>query len=94
MPCQTYEYKGEDENNKSTLSILWCNFSRWGAHENHYDLLYPIVEEERKQNTFNQTFNEKERENDCAGSYKANYIGRRSKGEAERGTNITTLNVS
>eukprot|EP00972_Heterocapsa_arctica_P096971 14306496-Heterocapsa_arctica.AAC.1 len=94
MPCQTYEYQGEDENSKSAINVLWCNFNRWGAQENHYDLLYPIIEREEKKNTFVQTFKEKEGELDGAGSYKANYVGRRIKGEAERGTNITTLNVS
>eukprot|EP00972_Heterocapsa_arctica_P041784 6159946-Heterocapsa_arctica.AAC.1 len=66
MPCQTYDYTGEDENNKNTLRVLWCNYSRWGAQANHYDLLYPIVEEEKKRNTFEQTFRQQEGEDDCA----------------------------
>eukprot|EP00972_Heterocapsa_arctica_P029996 4420578-Heterocapsa_arctica.AAC.1 len=49
---------------------------------------------EDKKTTFTQTFKDKKGDIEGAGSYKANYVGRRSKDEAERGTNITTLNVS
>eukprot|EP00972_Heterocapsa_arctica_P091029 13431109-Heterocapsa_arctica.AAC.1 len=77
MPCQTYEFQGEDENNKSTINVLWCNINRWGAQENHYDLLIPIVEEEERRNTFEQTYREKEQEHHSAEDYQANYIGRR-----------------
>eukprot|EP00972_Heterocapsa_arctica_P028748 4229232-Heterocapsa_arctica.AAC.1 len=79
MPCQTYEFQGDDENNKSIINELWCNINRWGAQENHYDLLIPIVEEEERQHTFEQTYREKEREHHSAEYYQANYIGRRSK---------------
>eukprot|EP00972_Heterocapsa_arctica_P020028 2956353-Heterocapsa_arctica.AAC.1 len=43
MPCQIYDFQGNDEiNNKTTISVLWRNINRWGAQENHYDLLIPI----------------------------------------------------
>eukprot|EP00972_Heterocapsa_arctica_P000988 138209-Heterocapsa_arctica.AAC.1 len=42
MPCQIYDFQGNDEINKNTISVLWCNINRWGAQENHYDLLIPI----------------------------------------------------
>eukprot|EP00972_Heterocapsa_arctica_P017352 2562204-Heterocapsa_arctica.AAC.1 len=80
MPCQIYDFKGNDEINKNTISVLWCNINRWGAQENHYDLLIPIIEEKQKHTNFEQTFLEKERDYDGARSYQANYVGRRSKG--------------
>eukprot|EP00972_Heterocapsa_arctica_P084605 12463042-Heterocapsa_arctica.AAC.1 len=56
MPCQTYEFKGEDKQNKSTISVLLCNINRWGAHENHYDLLILIKEEEQTNTTIEYIF--------------------------------------
>eukprot|EP00972_Heterocapsa_arctica_P098458 14528629-Heterocapsa_arctica.AAC.1 len=44
-PCQIYEFEGEDEQTKNTISLLWCNINRWGAQGNHYDLLIPLTEE-------------------------------------------------
>eukprot|EP00972_Heterocapsa_arctica_P017702 2616472-Heterocapsa_arctica.AAC.1 len=69
IPCQCYEYDSNDEQTKNTISVLWCNISRWGAQENHYALLLPTKEEIKHKK-------------------------RRSKDEVERGTNITTFNVS
>eukprot|EP00972_Heterocapsa_arctica_P020628 3041499-Heterocapsa_arctica.AAC.1 len=69
MPCQIYDFQGDDEINKNTISVLWCNINRWGAQENHYDLLIPIVEEEQRQQTFEQHFREKERDYDRACNY-------------------------
>eukprot|EP00972_Heterocapsa_arctica_P071946 10627111-Heterocapsa_arctica.AAC.1 len=45
IPCQSYEYDSNEEHNKNTIIVLWCNINRWGAQENHYDLLRPIKEE-------------------------------------------------
>eukprot|EP00972_Heterocapsa_arctica_P099872 14732787-Heterocapsa_arctica.AAC.1 len=94
MPCQIYDDQGNDEDNKNTISVLWCNINRWGAQENHYDLLVPIVKEEQNNKTFEQHFLEKEKERETDRKYKDNYIGRRIKNEMVRGTSITTLNVS
>eukprot|EP00972_Heterocapsa_arctica_P090926 13414728-Heterocapsa_arctica.AAC.1 len=44
-PCQSYEFDSNDEQNNNTISIPWCNINRWGAQENHYDLLLSIKEE-------------------------------------------------
>eukprot|EP00972_Heterocapsa_arctica_P058967 8690514-Heterocapsa_arctica.AAC.1 len=54
MQCQIYESIGEDEQNKSTISVSWCNINRWGAQENNYDLLIPIKEEVQHQRTFGE----------------------------------------
>eukprot|EP00972_Heterocapsa_arctica_P044651 6588533-Heterocapsa_arctica.AAC.1 len=59
MSCQTYDFQCDDDTNKSTINILWCHINRWGAQENHYDLLVPLVEEERKKQTFEHTHREK-----------------------------------
>eukprot|EP00972_Heterocapsa_arctica_P052903 7787715-Heterocapsa_arctica.AAC.1 len=45
IPCQCYELDSNDEQHKSTISVLWCNINRWGAQEHHYDLLLPRKEE-------------------------------------------------
>eukprot|EP00972_Heterocapsa_arctica_P076376 11267229-Heterocapsa_arctica.AAC.1 len=47
IPCQTYGFYSGDEQNNNTISVLWCKINRWGAQENHYDLLLPIREEVR-----------------------------------------------
>eukprot|EP00972_Heterocapsa_arctica_P060694 8954373-Heterocapsa_arctica.AAC.1 len=51
IPCQIYEFDSNDEQNKNTISVLWCNISKWGAQENHYDLLLPIKEENNHEKT-------------------------------------------
>eukprot|EP00972_Heterocapsa_arctica_P105076 15482007-Heterocapsa_arctica.AAC.1 len=98
IPCQTYEFDGEDEQNKNTISVLWCNINRWGAQENNYDLLIPMKEETHIKKTFGVISHDKMEEDKNNKGWKANYesnhIGRRNKNEVERGTNITTLNVS
>eukprot|EP00972_Heterocapsa_arctica_P079833 11763327-Heterocapsa_arctica.AAC.1 len=64
IPCQIYEFDGEDEqHNKHTISVRWCNINRWGAQENHYDLLIPIREEAQCNNTFGITYIDKMEEN-------------------------------
>eukprot|EP00972_Heterocapsa_arctica_P033210 4885991-Heterocapsa_arctica.AAC.1 len=98
IPCQTYEFDSGDEQNKNAISVLWCNINRWGAQDNHYDLLLPIREEVKIKKTCRETFYDKveEDKNKCnwEANYASNYISRRSKNEVERGTNITTCNVS
>eukprot|EP00972_Heterocapsa_arctica_P012621 1854839-Heterocapsa_arctica.AAC.1 len=56
MPCQFYELKGEDEQNKCTISVLWRNINRWGAQANHYDLPIPIKDDTQNKKTFEYTF--------------------------------------
>eukprot|EP00972_Heterocapsa_arctica_P029934 4411031-Heterocapsa_arctica.AAC.1 len=48
-PCQVYDFDSNDEQNKNTIRVLWCNISKWGAQENHYDLLTPINEEKKQE---------------------------------------------
>eukprot|EP00972_Heterocapsa_arctica_P023571 3473069-Heterocapsa_arctica.AAC.1 len=45
IPCQSYEFDSNEEQHKNAISVLWCNINRWGAQDNHYDLLLPIKEE-------------------------------------------------
>eukprot|EP00972_Heterocapsa_arctica_P053685 7909448-Heterocapsa_arctica.AAC.1 len=96
IPCQRYEYDSNDEQYKNTIRFLWCNISRWGAQEHHYDLLLPIKEEINHEKSFKQQKplfeNDEEFNNKCnwEANITSNYIGRRSKDEVERGTNITT----
>eukprot|EP00972_Heterocapsa_arctica_P034838 5128935-Heterocapsa_arctica.AAC.1 len=88
MPCYIYEFDGEDEQHKSTISVLWCNINRWGAQENHYDLLIPIKYDTSIKNTFEETFYDKVEEDTnnkyWKDNYNSNYIGRRCKNEVER----------
>eukprot|EP00972_Heterocapsa_arctica_P104818 15446293-Heterocapsa_arctica.AAC.1 len=81
MPCQFYEFQGNDEQNKSTISVLWRNINKWGAQENHYDLLIPMKEDEQNKKTlediFFENYKEKDRKQEEQSNYSANYIGRR-----------------
>eukprot|EP00972_Heterocapsa_arctica_P113755 16438917-Heterocapsa_arctica.AAC.1 len=98
IPCKTYEYDSHGEQNKNTISVLWCNINRWGAQENHYDLLFPIRKETKRNKTFKYNFfeNSEAENNKCnwEANTSSNYVSRRGNNEVERGTNITTLNVS
>eukprot|EP00972_Heterocapsa_arctica_P104062 15335805-Heterocapsa_arctica.AAC.1 len=61
---------------------------KWGAQENHDDLLLPLREEVRMKKTFRETVYDKVKEdkNKCnwEAKYESNYISRRSKNEVER----------
>eukprot|EP00972_Heterocapsa_arctica_P096263 14202302-Heterocapsa_arctica.AAC.1 len=98
IPRQVYEFDSNDELNKNTISVLWCNISKWGAQEHHYDLLLPIKEDKKHEKSFKDKFVENHNAlyNRCnwEANITSNYIGRRGKEEVERGTCITTLNVS
>eukprot|EP00972_Heterocapsa_arctica_P071057 10497868-Heterocapsa_arctica.AAC.1 len=50
---RNFSYDSDYENNKSTISLLWCNINKWGAQPNHYDLLRPIEEEAKQDKSFN-----------------------------------------
>eukprot|EP00972_Heterocapsa_arctica_P036243 5332562-Heterocapsa_arctica.AAC.1 len=98
IPCQIYEFDSNDEQHNNTISVLWCNINRWGAQGNHYDLLLPIKEETTHNNSFKYKFfeNHEAFNNKCnwEANITSNCISRRGKEEVERGTNITTSNVS
>eukprot|EP00972_Heterocapsa_arctica_P037064 5456065-Heterocapsa_arctica.AAC.1 len=51
-PCQVYDFDSNDDQNKNTISVLWCNISKWGAQENHYDLFLPRKEETKHEKSF------------------------------------------
>eukprot|EP00972_Heterocapsa_arctica_P002748 406131-Heterocapsa_arctica.AAC.1 len=59
--------------------------NRWGAQENHYDLLHPIREEVKINKTFRETFYDQIEEDKNKRNWEANdasnYISRRSKNE-------------
>eukprot|EP00972_Heterocapsa_arctica_P108589 15990354-Heterocapsa_arctica.AAC.1 len=40
----TFNTESDDEQNTSTINLLWCNINKWGAQPNHYDPLHPIEE--------------------------------------------------
>eukprot|EP00972_Heterocapsa_arctica_P008865 1300202-Heterocapsa_arctica.AAC.1 len=94
----SFSYDRDYENNKRNISLLWCNINKWGAQPNHHDLLHPIEEEAKQEKSFNQQFigNHDALKHECniEANFMSNYIGRRSKDEVERGTDIITLNVS
>eukprot|EP00972_Heterocapsa_arctica_P033125 4873021-Heterocapsa_arctica.AAC.1 len=52
IPCQVYDFDSNDEQNKNTIRVLWCNISKWGAQPNHYDLLLPIKEGKKHEKSF------------------------------------------
>eukprot|EP00972_Heterocapsa_arctica_P053233 7838745-Heterocapsa_arctica.AAC.1 len=84
---QTYDYDCGDEENKHTISLLWCNIQKWVAQPNHYDLLHP-TEEAKKDKSFNYKFIENhdalQMKCNIEANQISNYIGRRSKDEMER----------
>eukprot|EP00972_Heterocapsa_arctica_P090124 13295119-Heterocapsa_arctica.AAC.1 len=45
---QNFNVDNDDEQNKSTIHIRWCNLSKWGAQPNHYDLLHAVQDEAKK----------------------------------------------
>eukprot|EP00972_Heterocapsa_arctica_P012265 1798642-Heterocapsa_arctica.AAC.1 len=49
-----FNYDSDDEQNKSTIILLWCNINKWGAQPNHYDLLHPIEEEAKQEKSFKE----------------------------------------
>eukprot|EP00972_Heterocapsa_arctica_P065361 9648932-Heterocapsa_arctica.AAC.2 len=49
-----FNYDSDDEQTKSTISLLWCNVNKCGAQPNHYDLLH-LIEEEAKHQEFRRT---------------------------------------
>eukprot|EP00972_Heterocapsa_arctica_P093494 13791064-Heterocapsa_arctica.AAC.1 len=95
---QTFNYDSDEEQNKSTISLLWCNINQWGAQPNHYDLLHPIQEEANKEKSFKYTFIENHdaliHKCNIEANFISQYIGRSAKDEVERGTTINTLTVS
>eukprot|EP00972_Heterocapsa_arctica_P002974 438503-Heterocapsa_arctica.AAC.1 len=81
IPCQSYEFDSNDEHNKHTISVLWCNINRWGAQDNQYDLLLPIKEEAKHSTSFKFKFFEPHEafNNKCnwEANVTSNYISRR-----------------
>eukprot|EP00972_Heterocapsa_arctica_P100288 14789504-Heterocapsa_arctica.AAC.1 len=53
---QTYDFGNGHEDNKRTISVLWCNIQTWGAQPNHYDLLHPTVNMDNTEKSFKQTY--------------------------------------
>eukprot|EP00972_Heterocapsa_arctica_P008549 1247205-Heterocapsa_arctica.AAC.1 len=98
IPCQSYEFDSNDKQHNTTISVLCCNINRWGAQAIHYDLLLPMKEETHQHTSFTYTFFEHHEafNNTCnwEANITSNYIRRRGKEEVERGTPITTFNVS
>eukprot|EP00972_Heterocapsa_arctica_P103933 15316929-Heterocapsa_arctica.AAC.1 len=78
IPCQVYGFDNNDEQNKNTISVLWCNISKWGAQENNYNLLLPIKEEKKLKKSCKEQFFENHEAcyNKCnwAASITSNYI--------------------
>eukprot|EP00972_Heterocapsa_arctica_P033821 4977990-Heterocapsa_arctica.AAC.1 len=95
---RTFNYDSDDDQNKSIISLLWCNINKLGAQPNHYDLLHPIEEEANKDKSFKHQFFETHdalsNNWNIEANFISNYIGRRAKDEVGIGTTITTLNVS
>eukprot|EP00972_Heterocapsa_arctica_P105356 15525426-Heterocapsa_arctica.AAC.1 len=53
---QTFKYDSGDEQNKSTINLLCCNINKWGVQPNHYDLVHPIKEEAKQEQSFKPKF--------------------------------------
>eukprot|EP00972_Heterocapsa_arctica_P104636 15422501-Heterocapsa_arctica.AAC.1 len=69
IPRQVYDFDSNDEQNKNTISVLWCNISKWGAQENKYNLLLTITEDKK----YEKSFKDKSFENHEAFNNKCNW---------------------
>eukprot|EP00972_Heterocapsa_arctica_P100399 14805768-Heterocapsa_arctica.AAC.1 len=85
---QTSNYDSDDELNKNTMILFWCNLNKWGAQDNNYDLLFPIEEKMKKEKSFKYKLIEKHDAFNIGCNMEdkliSNYISRRSTDEVER----------
>eukprot|EP00972_Heterocapsa_arctica_P004875 722127-Heterocapsa_arctica.AAC.1 len=74
---------------KECIRLLYCNKSKWGDTENHYDLMHPTVQQMRKTKTYSrrselqQVEHQKQEDKNSTDKQRQTLIGEEQKQQTE-----------